>query len=113
VSDAVSSLIRDIESEALGGAASRPQKPAQCSNPWELQYPRSAAQHGALLSSFVCPGWAFLETDRWFLTGGDGDRHGMTLSLISLLSQDVTALWLLLKTSAGASGSARSLNPGK
>lgn len=30
----------------------------------------------------------------------------MTLSLISLLSQDVTALWLLLKTSAGASGSA-------
>lgn len=27
----------------------------------------------------------------------------MTLSLISLLSQDVTALWLLLKTSAGAS----------
>lgn len=29
----------------------------------------------------------------------------MTLSLISLLSQDVTALWLLLKTSAGASRS--------
>lgn len=27
----------------------------------------------------------------------------MTLSLISLLSQDVTALWLLLKTSAGVS----------
>lgn len=25
----------------------------------------------------------------------------MTLSLISVLSQDVTALWLLLKTSAG------------
>ena len=27
----------------------------------------------------------------------------MTLSLISLLSQDVTALWFLLKTSAGVS----------
>lgn len=28
----------------------------------------------------------------------------MTLSLISLLSQDISGLWLLLKTSTGASG---------
>lgn len=30
----------------------------------------------------------------------------MTLSLVSLLSQDITALWLVLKTSTGVSGSA-------
>lgn len=30
----------------------------------------------------------------------------MTLSLVSLLSRDVTAQWLVLKTSTGVSGSA-------
>lgn len=52
-------------------------------------------------ASFVRPRRACQQTGRRLLTSGEGDS--MTLSLISLLSQDVTALWLLLKTSAGVS----------
>lgn len=59
-------------------------------------------QNGALLPSFVRPGRAFREAGRRLLTHVGGDS--MTLSRISLLSQDISGLWLLLKTSTGASG---------
>lgn len=98
----MSSLVRDIASEA------------RRSSPWPTEASPTQQPREARVPA-PRPGWSpaiLLRAPQSDILGSRSQSpdprggDGMTLSLVSLLSRDITALWLVLKTSTGVPGSA-------